>query len=543
MQTHKNNINKSALTGFHSAIHQTAIEVGKTMGAAGTNVAIEIEQYPYHLITNDGATIVESMWFEDPIEKMGHQFLKEVVGRSNKNAGDGSSTTATLVDAILAEGMAHNSLEVKKSLDACIPLIEQSIKEQTTMISADDFDRVKQVATISGEDEKIGELLAEIYGKIGANGIIKPEYMLGKEQDTYEETQGVRFEYRTGLLSDSMVHDEQAIKENRKENRAVYQNPMILVTAKKLTSFKEIDPIVKLAYQKEKDLVIFADDMDSQVATLLIQAHRTRKENAMAPIPRITVIKAPVIYKDYIFEDFAMCVGATVVSDASGVTFKTVKESDLGTCDEIIIDKEETAIFGTKDLTAHIEKLQAYIDSGNDPHDDALRRIAWLANKSVKLKIGGLSETEITYRRLKLDDAINATRSAITDGIVPGGGVAYLNVAKSLPDTVGGNILKKALMAPIIQIMKNAGDTHPGFTGFDALENNNGYDAKTGKIVDMMDAGIVDSAKVALNACKNAIGIVSTILTASSALTLPPKNPQDAIKEMMARQGMMPMGM
>lgn len=541
MQTHKNNINKSALTGFYSAIHQTAIEVGKTMGAAGTNVAIEIEQYPYHLITNDGATIVESMWFEDPIEKMGHQFLKEVVGRSNKNAGDGSSTTATLVDAILAEGMSHNSLEVKKSLDACIPLIEQSIKEQTTMISADDFDRVKQVATISGEDEKIGELLAEIYGKIGAKGIIKPEYMLGKEQDTYEETQGVRFEYRTGLLSDSMVHDEQAIKENRKENRAVYQNPMILVTAKKFTSFKEIDPIVKLAYQREKDLVIFADDMDSQVATLLIQAHRTRKENAMAPIPRITVIKAPVIYKDYIFEDFATCVGATVVSDASGVTFKTVKESDLGTCDEIIIDKEETAIFGTKDLTAHIERLQAYIDSGNDPHDDALRRIAWLATKSVKLKIGGLSETEITYRRLKLDDAINATRSAITDGIVPGGGVTYKNVSKSLPDTIGGKILKKALMAPIVQIMKNAGNSHPGFTGFDTLENNNGYDAKTGKIVNMMDAGIIDSAKVALNACKNAIGIVSTILTASSALTLPPKNSQDAIKEMMARQGMMPM--
>lgn len=535
---YKTNIHQKSLQGFYSGIHQTALEVGKTMGAAGTNVAIEIEQYPYHLITNDGATIVESMWFEDPIEKMGHQFLKEVVSRSNKNSGDGSSTTTILVDAILYEGMDHNSLEVKKSLDACIAIIEKSIKDQTTMISPDDFERVKQVATISGEDEKVGKLLAEIYGKIGAQGIIKPEYVLGKEVDTYEETQGVRFEYKTGFLSDSMVHDEQAIKENRKENRAVYQNPMILVTAKKLTSFKEIDPIVKLAYQREKDLVIFADDMDSQVATLLIQAHRARKENAMAPIPRITVIKAPAIYKDYIFEDFAICIGANVVCDATGLTFKTVKESDLGTCDEIIIDKDETAIFGTKDLTEHIAKLQSYIDSGNDPHDDALRRIAWLATKSVKLKIGGLSETEITYRRLKLDDAISSCRSAITDGIVVGGGIVYKNIALSLPDTTGGKILKEALLAPVKQIIGNSGDF---IYTLDQIGGNLGYDAKSGKIVDMMEAGIVDSAKVALNACKNAIGIASTILTASSALTLPPKNPQDSIKEIMARQGMMPM--
>lgn len=541
MQTYKNNINQKALQGFHSAIHQTAIEVGKTMGAAGTNVAIEIEQYPYHLITNDGATIVESMWFEDPIEKMGHQFLKEVVGRSNKNSGDGSSTTTILVDAILKEGIELNTLEVKKSLDACIPIIEKSINDQKIMIKATDFERVKQVATVSGEDEKMGAMIAEIYGKIGENGIIKPEYVLGKEIDTYEETQGVRFEYKTGLLSDSMVHDEQAIKENRKENRAVYQNPLILVTAKKITNFKEIDPMVKLAYSKQKDLVIFTDDMDSQVATLLIQAHKTRKENPTIPLPRISVIKAPAIYKDFIFEDFSKCVGANIVCDATGITFKTLKETDLGTCEEIIIDKDETAIFGTADLTEHIAKLQNYIDSRNDDHDDAARRIAWLATKSVKLRIGGLSETEITYRRLKLDDAINATRSAITDGVVAGGGVIYKNVTKELPDTIGGKILKEALLAPIKQIMSNANNEYPGFTGFETMENNFGFDAKNGKIVDMLEAGIIDSAKVALNAMKNAIGISSTILTAPSALTLPPKKPEDALKEMMSRQGMMPM--
>lgn len=525
MQKYKTNIQSSS-QGLYNGIHQAAEVVRGTLGAAGKNVAIEIEQYPYHEITNDGATIIEHMYFEDPVENMGLQFLKEVVGRSNKNAGDGSSTTTILVDAILEHGMKHSGIEVKRSLDACIPLIEESIVKQKKLITSNDFERLKQVATISGEDEKMGELLAEIYGKIGAEGIIEPEYVLGKENNTYNFIQGIRFANMCGYLSPAMVHDEEAIKEKRKETRAVYENPIILVTRRKVTSLKEIDPIVKLAFKQDQDLVIFTDDMDSGVAQMIINAHVTKKENPAAPYPRITIVKAPTVWKDYVFEDFSKCTGATVLSEITGVNFKNVEAKHMGTCGKIIIERDETRLIGTEDLTGHILELQAIVDSGNDHNDDALRRIGWLTAKTVLLKVGGLSETEITYKRLKLEDAINATRSALTDGIVAGGGVSYLNIIDDLPDTLGGSILKIVLESPFHQIAKNSGINPTDQYIVNFLNDRNrewGINAKTKTYCNMLDEGIVDSAKVCLNAMKNSIGIASTILTADSCLTLPAK--------------------
>lgn len=521
MSNYETNIRTNALQGYYNGIHQAREIVGKTIGGAGKNVALEIEQYPYHEVTNDGATIIEKMYFEDPVENMGLDFLKEVVGRSNKNAGDGSTTTTLLVDSILENGKEHNGLEVKRSLDACIPFIEKSIESQKRTITPEDFEQLKQVATISSEDEKLGEMLAEIYGKIGTTGIIQPEYVLGKEGNSYTFIQGVRFANLCGYLSPAMVHDEEALKENRKETRAVYERPLILVTKRKITSIKEIDPIVKLAFKKEQDLVIFTDDMDSQIAQLLIAAHQRRKAEAHAPVPRITIVKAPTVWKDYVFEDFAKCTGATIVHDQNGVNFKNLLESHLGTCEKIIIERDETILIGTKDLTEHIAELQAVVDGGNDADDDALRRISWLTAKTVLLKVGGLSETELTYKRLKCDDAVNATRSALTDGIVVGGGLALVNVSHEMPDTLGGRILKEALWAPMKQIMKNA-----GVESVIGLTDTRGFNAVTKEIVDMFDAGIIDSAKVALNACKNAIGIVSTVLTIDDCLILPPKEPK-----------------
>lgn len=532
-QTYKTNIKKNALQGYYNGIHQAKEIVGTTMGAAGKNVALEIEQYPYHEVTNDGATIIEKMLFEDPLENMGLQFLKEVVGRSNKNAGDGSTTTTVLVDAILEYGMSQNGLEVKKSLDACIPIIEDSIAKQKRMITSDDFETLKQVATISSEDDKMGEILAKIYGEIGSQGTVEPEYVLGKEGNSYTYIQGVRFANMCGYLSQAMVHDEEALKEGRKENRAVYENPIILVTKRKITNIREIDPIIKLATKKERDLVIFTDDMDSQVAQVIIANHQLRKSGIRLDLPRITIVKAPTVWKDYVFEDFSKCVGATVVCDPTGVNFKNLTEGHLGTCDKIIIEQHETRLIGTQDLTEHITSLQDIVTSGNDHNDDALRRIGWLTAKTVLLKVGGLSETELTYKRMKCEDAINATRSAISDGIVAGGGLALLNVSREMPDTIGGNILKLALIEPMKQIVKNYRDIDV-FSLVSVNDSNNsvmGFNSKTGEIVDMFDAGIIDSAKVTLNACKNAIGIASTILTVSSAIILPPK-PQQLTMQM-----------
>jgi len=528
-KTFETNIQQNALHGLYNGIHQATEVVRGTIGASGKNVMIEIEQYPYHLVTNDGATAIEHMYFEDPIENMGLQFLKEVVGRSNKNAGDGSTTTTILVDSILQYGMPFNGIEVKRSLDACIPIIEESIAKQKKLITSTDFERLKQVATISCEDENMGTMLSEIYGKIGSEGIIQPEYVLGKEKDTYDFIQGVRFANMCGYLSPTMVHDEEAIKEKRKETRAVYENPLILVTKRKIANIKEIDPIVKLAVRSEKDLVIFTDDMDSQVAQVMISAHQQRKSNPMAQLPRITIIKAPTVWKDYVFEDFAKCTGATIVHDQNGVNFKNLEAKHLGTCEKIIIEKDETILIGTQDLTEHIKELQTTIDSGNDQNDDALRRIGWLTAKTVLLKVGGLSETEITYKRLKLEDAINATRSALTDGIVAGGGVSYLNVINDLPDTIGGKILSDSLRTPFNQIVLNSGIDINDNEIIDFINDRSsefGINAKTKEFTNMFEAGIIDSAKIALNAMKNSIGIASTILTANACLTLPPKKEQ-----------------
>lgn len=515
-----------------NGIDQAASIVRKTMGAAGSNVVIQIEQHPYHQVTNDGATIVENIHLEDPEEAMGLQFLKEVVGRSNKNAGDGSTTTVVLLDAILKEGMKlqKRDMEIKKSLDECLPLIEKAIDDQKRLITSDDYERLKQVATISGEDEKFGELLAEIYQKIGKDGIIHPEYVLGKEGNSYSFIQGVRFAYGTGYLSPAMVHDEEAIKEKRKETKAIYENPVILVTKRKISNVHEINPILQ-AIGTKRDLVIFTDDMDSQVASFMIATHQARKANPLMEVPRITIVKAPVLWKNYVFEDFAKCVGATIVEDATGINYKNIKLEHLGTCEKIIIDKEETVIIGTANIIEHLKELKKVVDDGDVGDNDFARRLSWLTSKTVLLKIGGLSDTELSYKRLKAEDAINATRSALQDGIVAGGGVALLNVAYTMPDTLGGKILHQALQAPIRQIIQNASVSEKSMAN-PYSGGNTGFNAKTGEVVDMFDAGIVDSAKIVKNAVKNAIGIASTLLTASSALVLPPKDPNEALQSL-----------
>lgn len=521
---YKVNIRENALQGLANGIMQAANVVKPTMGAAGTNVIIQIENHPYHQITNDGATIVENLHFEDPVENMGLQILKEVVARSNKTAGDGSTTTVTLCEAILKEGMktGKRTMDIKKSLDECVPIIEKAIDDQKKTITANDYDRLKQVATISSEDEVMGELLAKIYSEIGANGIIEPDYILGKEGYSYEPKQGIRFAWGCGYLVESMVHDEQAIKENRKETRAVYENPLILVTKTKIKSVREINPILNKIGQS--DLIILADDMDSEVQQHLINRNIMRKDNPDALLPRITVVKCPIVWRNYIYEDFAKCTGATIVSAETGVNFKNFDVTKhFGMCEKIIVEKEETRLFGTAGLESHLAELQAVIDAGKDNEDqDFYRRVCWLQEKTVLLKIGGMSDAELTYKRLKAEDAINATRTALQDGIVVGGGLALLNASKALPDTLGGNILKEALKAPIKQIVNNFGMEYSQLLE-NAFNSPFGFNAKTGEIVDMWEAGIVDSAKITKKAVRNAIGIISTLLTVSSGVILPPK--------------------
>lgn len=513
-----NNIHFNALEKISHGISLCASVVRETMGAKGKNVILEEREYPYHQITNDGATIIDRMSFTEPLTKMGHAFLKEVTQRSNNNSGDGSSTTTVLVDAILQEGIKSGlpGMEIKRELDELLPLIEKNIDEQTRQITVDE---VEKVATIAGESKELGKILGEIYKFIGKDGIIHLEGSMTSET-TYSTIDGVRF-FDTGYLTSHMVHDEEAIKEDRKETRAVYENPTILVTRRKISHINDIDPLIrKLQTQNKKDLIIFTDDMDSGVASLLIRAHRERVLN-------ILIIKAPTLWKEFVFEDFAKVVGATIIEDAAGISFKSMEMNHLGTCSRIVVGKDETIILGGQDVSEHIAELKAIGDN------DSMRRVSWLTTKTAILRLGANSETELTYKRLKAEDAIHSARTALQSGIVAGGGICLLNAAKELPIvSVGGSIMRRVLFAPAHQIMVNAGLDTPQPT-----TSNIGIDANTGKEVDMFEAGIVDSAKVVKMAVRNAIGIASTVLTASSMISLPPKTTEEIAAQMLAAQG------
>lgn len=501
------NIYEDALPKLAEGIRKATAIVAQTMGPKGRNIEIARKIYPFHEITNDGATVLKAIELADPIEQIGLSHLKEAADRSNNNSGDGSTTTAVLLNAILQEGIktGNSTLEIKNSLDECLPLIEASIREQTRQITVDD---IPSVARIAGEDEELAQTLGEIYKTIGADGIIHLEGS-GTYSTSYSLIEGVRF-VDTGYLSPFMAYDEEAEKDGKKATKAVYKNPAILVTKNKIAHIKDIDPILQaLIARGEKNLVIFTDDMDSNVARALIELQKEPKRSI-----NILIIKAPTLWKGYVFEDFAACTGATIIEDASGTSLGNKFRLDwLGTCETIICDKEETTLIGIKDISLHVKQLE---DEGSS---DSRLRLSWLTTKTAILKLGAKSETELSYRRFKAEDAIFSSRAALKYGVVPGGGVALFNSALDITTgakSIGKEILEKALMRPYYQILENA-----GVSEVDSRRFSQGYNAATGEFVDMFDAGIVDAASIVLGAVRNSLGIAATLLTTSSVITLP----------------------
>lgn len=513
MNIPNDNLYPQALPRLAEGIRKATQIVATTMGPKGSNVEIESKLYPYHIITNDGATILKEIVLSDPIERIGLSHLQEAADRSNNNSGDGSTTTAVLLNAILEQGMnsGGSALEVKQSLDECLPIIEASIKEQTRQITVED---IPAVAEIAGENKALAETLGAIYKEIGKEGIIHLEGS-GTYETSYSLIEGVRF-VDTGYLSPYMAHGD--------KTKAVYENPAILVTKNKIQHLNDINPLLAaLETQGKKDLVIFTDDMDSGVARALIEAHK-------AGVLNILIIKAPILWKSYVFEDFAKVTGATIIEDSSGTKLgKSLKFEWLGTCSKIIVDKEETTVIGIKDISEHVKELEA------EGSDDSKLRLSWLTTKTAILKLGAKSETELSYLRLKAEDAISSSRLALKSGIVPGAGVALLNAATKLPDTVGGRMLKVALEAPTRQIYTNAEARVPNHF---LLSGNDvgGFNAATGKeIGNLFEAGIVDATDIVLGAIRNALGIASTLLTTSSVVILPTRSAEEIANQQLIR--------
>ncbi len=474
---------KEVTLGMMQGVSIATSLIRPTYGGAGSNVIVESKLRPYHMVANDAWTIIKDIQLKDPAQKIGLEFIKELCERQDKLSGDSRKTTIILCEEILKAGYDAdiNKLELKRELDALIPFIESEIDKQTKEISVDE---VADVATTAGENRELGLLLQEIYQKIGKNGIIQPEGS-GTFETSYRLIDGVRFDM-TGYLSPAFANSDK---------KAIHEKPLILVTKKKIITEDDINPLLieMLGMSERKALVIFTQDMDSNVASMLVELHKKGTLN-------ICIIKAPTLWRDYIFEDFAKYTGATIIEDATGKNFKNMQLSDLGTCDKISIDEEETIIIGGQDISKHIANLEAKGD------DDSKLRLSWLVNKTAILKLGANSESDLSYKLLKCKDAIRSSQLALKYGVVAGGGQCLVQVADNLFDSIAGSIMKKVLNSPFLQIIENSGTI--------------------GKpIKPEIPDSIVDSSMVLKMAVRNAIGIASTILTANGIVYLPEEKP------------------
>lgn len=519
-------VGKEARIKLLAGVNKVVDAVKLTLGARGSNALIQVADYPYTINTSDGISIIEAIKLTDPIEKMGADLVKENSGRHNRQSGDGSTSAAILLQAILHEANKITDvapIEIMDSLNEALPKILQSIEDQTKPVTVDE---VGKVATIAARDEKIGALIQEIYQQIGKDGILYPDISKTFE-DHYTLGKGVKIE-GAGFASPYMADMDES---GRFLNVSTCKNPHILITKQKITTAMEVNDLVAALYAKEiKELVIFCDEIEAAVIPDLILTRAKRGFKTL-------VIKLPVFWKDNWFEDLAKMTGATVIDPSSGISFKTMKLEHLGKCENLSTDKNDTYLDGILDLTEWCKTI-------DDDSDEAKIRVARLNTKTARLFVGAHSDAMLSYRRLRVEDARNSAYLALQNGVVAGGGICLLNAAKSLrnpqnlalsidletkkenrPNFVGLKILEKALQAPFKQICLNAGITvqhqltdeefenPPQNIDSMSIEGNKGFNAKTGEIVDMFDAGILDSASVVKNSIRNALSVASIVLT------------------------------
>lgn len=484
---------------------KVANAVKGTLGAGGYNALIEDPRPPYTVATNDGVSVARSIILVDPVEQMGANLAKEIGAKSDRDGGDGTTTSITLAQAILHEGVKSDGspMEIKRSLEACLPLILQSIDDQTKEITVSE---VGQVATISAEDETMGALIQEIYEQIGADGILYTDISKTAE-DYYTLGKGVKID-GAGFASPYMADTDSA---GTFTKSITLKKPKILITKQRIASSLELNEIVTGLYNAgTKELVIFSDEIDASVIPDLIL---TRAKSGF----RFVVIKMPVLWKDQWFEDIAKMTGATVIDPTLGIGFKEYKPNYLGTCGSVLADKNETCLDGILDIDSYISELAV-------GDDDSKVRAARLNTRTARLFVGASSDSALSYKRLKVEDARNAAYQALHGGVVAGGGVALRNASQVMPETIGGRILREALRAPVSQIIANA-----GITDMPLIENQGqGVDVKTGEVVDMFEVGIIDPKKIVANAITNAISVAATVLTTRVIVTLPPKDEDKA---------------
>lgn len=488
-----------------------------TFGPKGRNVVIE-KAYGAPTITHDGVTVAEAVDLDSDDEatlgyQVGARLVKSAAQKLNKVAGDGTTTVTVLTYNIIAEAnkliaAGYNPMELRKGIEAAGKEIVKNIDKSAEKIAGDST-KIAEVATISAGDEHIGKLIADIIAKIGKDGIVTVEAGQGLEMES-EIVEG--FSYDKGFSSPFFVTDT-----NRQE--AIFDKPSILLTDKKISAVNDLLPFLeKMAAAGQKDLVIIAEEVEGEALSVLVL-------NKLKGVFNTLVLKAPAFgdRRKETLEDIAILTGATVISGDKGLSLENAGLEVLGSAQKIIATKDETTIIkgqgDQKAVKARIEqiKAQANIATSDYESGELNKRAAALQGKVAVLKVGGATETEIDEKKYRVDDAVAATKAALDEGIVPGGGVTLVNLAKDLKDDhAGSSILKNALQAPFIQIMENAGlnsqalldkvgEAKPGF-GVNVMKPEEG-------IIDLKKAGVVDPARVTREAVQNAVSIAATAIT------------------------------
>ncbi len=502
-------------------VEQLAKAVKVTLGPSGRNVVIE-KKFGSPTITKDGVTVAKEVELKDPFENIGAQLVKEVASKTSDVAGDGTTTATILAEAIFREGLKQitagaNPMEVKRGIDKAVEKVVEELKKMSKDVEG--RKHISEVAAISANNDKeIGDKIAEAMDKVGKDGVITVEEAKGIE--TYVEVvEGMQFD--RGYISPYFVT-------NAEKMETVLEDPFILLYDKKISAIKDILPVLEKVAQHGKPILIIAEDLEGEaLATLVVNKLRGTLQAAAVKAPGYGERRKAML------EDIAILTGGRVISEEAGMKLESAQLSDLGKAKRVIITKDYTTIVegaGKKeDIEARIKQIKAQIEETKSDYDreKLQERLAKLSGGVAVIYVGAATETEMKEKKARIEDALHATKAAVEEGIVPGGGVALLRASKSLEDMelngdqkIGAEIVRKALYEPLRQIAENAGlEGSLIVEEVKKLEGSKGLNAATGEFVDMVEAGIIDPTKVERAALQNASSIASLLLTTEAMIT------------------------
>jgi len=526
---------EEARRALKNGIDTVANAVVTTLGPKGRNVALD-KQWGAPTITHDGVTVAKEIELKQPFENMGAQLLKEAATKTNDIAGDGTTTATLLSHTIITEGMKNvaagaNPMLLKRGILAGSEAISAAIDEQSIALTTKDA--IANVAAISAQDREIGEVIAEVMDRVGKDGVITVEESRGLEFEI-EYVEGMQFD--RGYLSPYFVSDQETME-------AVIEEPYVLIHDDKISAAQDLVPVLEKLVQKgNRDLVLVAEDVDGEaLATLVL--------NKLRGMLNVLAVKAPGFgdRRKAMLKDIAILTGGHVITEEEGRTLESTTVEDLGRAEKVVSTKDETTIIGGKGTDAEIksrmEQIKVEIEKSTSDYDreKLQERLAKLAGGVAVIRVGAATETELKEKKHRVEDALSATRAAVEEGIVPGGGVALINAISALDDVemgfadeqTGVTILHKALEMPLRKLAENAGED--GAVVLDAVrrwqkqEDNDriGYDVLEGDFTDMVERGIIDPAKVTKGALQNAASIAAMVLSTEALITDLPEKGDD----------------